>query len=355
MKRQLFLFILSILALILVACSGSDEVLDSPQITAGNTPIETAQSSSITVVEESAGTASSNSQEYLGSYSIDDTGFGTQVTVTVDEEANTRTIESNALPNHETGEFPNAGNPSAISAQDTSWTFPIEPVYVGTASFSRTPGVTISGIKYEPDTAERATCDTGEQYSIEAIQDVTDLGLDFNNAHVQPTGEYHYHGVSDLLVDAYSTDQDLVHVAFAADGHLIYYSKSNVYSPSYRIGDTPREGENCTYSGGPLTPIDPPLVFGSVKDGSLKSDWEYDESYGELDECNGTMIDGEYAYLITDDYPYVPRCLMGSTTGSDTGGGAGGGERPEGAPADGERPEGGPPADGERPEGPPPQ
>ena len=32
---------------------------------------------------------------------------------------------------------------------------------------------------------------------------------------------------------------------------------------------------------------------------------------GNLDECNGTTVDGEYIYLITDTYPFVPRCLMG--------------------------------------------
>ncbi len=250
---------------------------------------------------------------YLGSYQIDDTGFGTQVTVVVDEQAQTRTIESNTLPNHETGEFPNPGNPNTISAQDASWTYPTEPTYTGIASFARTPGVAINGVKFEPGTAERATCDSGEVYSIEAIQDVTDLGLDFNNAHVQPTGEYHYHGVSDLLVDLYSMDQDLVHVAFAADGHLIYYSKSDAYQASYRLGADEREGTNCTYS----RPGSAEITFGSTKDGSLAEDWEYDPSYGDLDECNGITVNGEYIYLITDDYPYVPRCLMGAVAGGN--------------------------------------
>jgi hypothetical protein len=51
--------------------------------------------------------------------------------------------------------------------------------------------------------------------------------------------------------------------------------------------------------------------FGSVKDGALTDDWEYDASYGDLDECNGTTIDGIYAYLITKEFPYASRCLMG--------------------------------------------
>ena len=76
--------------------------------------------------------ANAPSSNYLDSYTIDDTGFGTQVNAVVDDETKTRTIESNALPNHETGEFPNPGNPNTISEQDKSWTFTTEPIFVGT-------------------------------------------------------------------------------------------------------------------------------------------------------------------------------------------------------------------------------
>ncbi len=254
---------------------------------------------------------------YLGSYAIEDTGFGTEVNVVVDSDAKTRTIVSNALPNHEVGTFPNPGNPNTISAQDKSWTYPTAPNFLGTASFAREPGVAINGLKFEPGTAERATCEGGETHNIEAIQDVVDLGLDFNNAHVQPTGEYHYHGVSDLLVDLYDLEQDLVHVAFAADGHLIYYSKSGAYQSSYRLGQGDREGTNCSYTNGGSGAM---TDFGAVKDGSLTSDWDYDASYGQLDECNGITVDGQYIYLITNDYPYIPRCLMGAFAGSGPGG-----------------------------------
>ncbi|MEM7798296.1 MAG: YHYH protein [Chloroflexota bacterium] len=255
---------------------------------------------------------------YLGSYTIRDTGFGTEVNVTVNAGANTRTIESNALPNHETGEFPNPGNPNTISAQDRTWSFPAEPTFTGSATNARTPGVSINGVKFEPNTAERATCDGGEVHSIEAIQDVTDLGLDFNNAHVQPTGEYHYHGVSELMVEAFASDQDLVHIGFAADGHLMVYSKSGAYQGSYRIGSGAREGTNCSYTAG--GPNGTTVQFGSVKDGSLMSDWEYDPSYGDLDECNGTTLNGQYVYLITTDYPYISRCLMGTFSEGGPGG-----------------------------------
>jgi hypothetical protein len=79
------------------------------------------------------------------------------------------------------------------------------------------PGVAVNGVKFEPETAETVACASGESYRVEALQDTDDLGFDFNNAHVQPTGEYHYHGVSQLLAEAADSGDDLVHVGFAAD------------------------------------------------------------------------------------------------------------------------------------------
>ena len=35
---------------------------------------------------------------------------------------------------------------------------------------------------------------------------------------------------------------------------------------------------------------------------------------GELDECNGSFINDQYIYVITNEYPYFPRCLMGEFT-----------------------------------------
>ncbi len=257
--------------------------------------------------------------DYLGSYTIDDTEYGTKVTVTVDEASDTRNIQRNALPNHETGEFPNSGNPNTISEQDLDETYPLTPKFVGNASFAQTVGIALNGVKLEPDTAERITCSTGETYNLEAKQDVTSLGLDLNNAHVQPTGEYHYHGASELLAELYATDQDLVHVAFAADGYQIYYSKSGAYKPSYEIGSGERAGSDCSYPAPPGSDADD-LEFGSEKDGSLKQDWEFNQDIGDLDECNGIEVDGEYIYLMTDEYPFIGRCLNGEFTESRPGG-----------------------------------
>lgn len=259
---------------------------------------------------------------FLGSYTLDDAEFGTQTTVTV--SGSIRSIATNALPDHDTGEFPNEGNPNEISAQDLTYEYTTEPIYTGDRSAPRTTGVAVNGVKFEPGTAEAVTCATGGEFRVEALQDVYDLGLDFNNAHVQPSGEYHYHGASGLLAEAYSTDDDLVHVGFAADGFLMYYSKSGAYTSGYDLTTEVRSGTDCVGSG-PLGG-DTVEVEGTTPDGTFTSDWVWNEANGDLDECNGVEINGTYAYVVTDDYPFVSRCLNGeAAAGGGPGGGQGGG------------------------------
>ncbi|MEG3596253.1 MAG: YHYH protein [Actinomycetota bacterium] len=249
---------------------------------------------------------------YLGNYSISDAVFGTQTTVTVSGDA--RTIVTNALPNHETGVFPNSGNPNSISAQSDRYEYPANPIYRGTATEVHVPGVAVNGVKFEPGTAETVTCATGETYRVEGLQDTFNLGMDFNNAHVQPTGAYHYHGLSDLLAEMHAfSGGELVHVGFAADGYLMYISITNAYASSYRLSAALRAGSNCKVSlGGGQGPN--VVVGGTVPDGTYTSDWEYVSGSGGLDECNGTLIADQYVYIITNEFPYISRCLNGEFT-----------------------------------------
>ena len=243
----------------------------------------------------------------LKEYVLIDEEYGTQTTVRLDGEV--RIIETNALPNHKTGNFPNKGNPNSIRAQRNTYKFPIHPRYTGEARWVREPGVAINGVKFEPETAERVECESGQSYRIEAKQDLFDLGLDFNNAHVQPTGAYHYHGTPIKLVESLESNNDLQLIGFARDGFLMYYSKSGRYASSYRLRTEPREGDDCEFRNPHHSK--PIALKGTKPDGTFKSDWEYVEGLGELDECNGITLNGQYLYIITDSYPYVSRCLMG--------------------------------------------
>ncbi|SVB78071.1 uncharacterized protein METZ01_LOCUS230925, partial [marine metagenome] len=81
----------------------------APTATAPRATVEPATTqASITTVPTATTTATGS--KYLGSYTLVDEEFGTMVTVAVD--GSIRTIDSNALPDHETGDFPNNGNPN---------------------------------------------------------------------------------------------------------------------------------------------------------------------------------------------------------------------------------------------------
>ncbi|WP_081415530.1 YHYH protein [Aquimarina latercula] len=244
--------------------------------------------------------------DYFDSYSLINEKYGTKTKVTVSK--NKRIMVTNALPNHKTGDFPNSGNPNKIKAQEKTYSFPLNPIYTGKAVWVREPGVALNGIKFEPGTAEVVECESGENYRVEALQDVIDLGLDFNHAHVQPTGAYHYHGTPISIITDFDTGKDLVHIGFAHDGYPIYYSKSGIYKPSYKLLKGTREGEDCSYEN-PMTRMD--ISIGGHHDGTYGSDFEYVAGYGDLDECNGIIHNGNYIYLVTENFPYISRCLMG--------------------------------------------
>ena len=138
-----------------------------------------------------------------------------------------------------------------------------------------------------------------------------------------------------MLVNAYDTDEDLVRIGFAADGFLMCYSKSGVYKSSYQLSTEPRVGIDCARGGPQGRPFE---IEGTMPDGTFLSDWVYVEGSGDLDQCNGITVGDQYAYMVTDNWPNVSRCLMGEVAG---GGGPGGG-RPPGGPGGGGPPDGGP-------------
>jgi len=309
-KSQLTAAVLLTFSVVASACA-SQETVSPPtsQTTAAHTHTEDTTTPAATQTTAAHTHTDLQVGSYLGTYSISDAVFGTQTTVTV--SGNTRTIVTNALPNHETGLFPNSGNPNTISAQSKRYEYPTKPAYRGVASEVHVPGVAVNGVKFEPGTAETVTCATGETYRVEGLQDTFNLGMDFNNAHVQPTGAYHYHGLSDLLAEVHAhSGEELVHVGFAADGHLIYISTNNAYTSSYRLSASLRTGNNCNVSlGGRQGPNT--VVGGTIPDGTYTSDWEYLAGSGDLDECNGKFIGDQYLYLITNEFPYISRCLKG--------------------------------------------
>lgn len=163
-------------------------------------------------------------------------------------------------------------------------------------------GVAINGIPFDPATAEcygqsrgarpspAASCDWNE----EAIVGKSGrLGLDSSQAHVQPNGAYHYHGMPYGLINQITNKADLILVGYAADGFDIMISRSGKYRSGYSLkkGSRPN-GPKGKY------------------DGTYTQDFEY--TGGHLDRCNGAVINNKYTYILTEDFPFIPRCWAGT-------------------------------------------
>jgi len=273
-----------------------------------------------------------------------------RVTITV--RGKYRYIISNGLPDHATGQFPNSGNPNRIRPQRHTWRVPAEPeeARMITPVGMRPFGVAVNGIPFDPSAAEFWRRDPRSGWQYEALSGKVDLGMDASHAHVQPNGTYHYHGLpTGLLKNLIGDEPKMVLLGYAADGFPIY-------GPwAYRDADDP-DSElvrlSSSYRLKEGTRPDGPHGPGGEYDGTFVQDWEYKVRTGDLDECNGRRgvtpeyPEGTYYYVITEEFPFIPRYFRGTPDSSfERHGPPPGGRRP---------PRGGPPGAGPRRGGPPP-
>jgi len=228
-----------------------------------------------------------------------------------------RVIRANGLPDHTPGQFPNRGNPNSISAQDYNFRVTLTPKTNATTRDGRGAwfGVALNGVPFEPGTAEFWNGD--REWNYEAKAGFINLGLDQNNAHVQPNGSYHYHGLPTGLMQKLGGDgKKMLLTGWAADGFPIYtdhgYTVStNSKSPLKKLRSSWQitKGER---KGGP----------GGNYDGRFTADYEFVKGSGDLDECNGRFgvtpefPKGIYHYYITEEFPQLPRSWRGTADSS---------------------------------------
>lgn len=237
-----------------------------------------------------------------------------------------RQLSANGLPDHDVGASPNGANPNTISAQSITFSGPVSPVLGSAATALGGPrgdiGFILNGVKIDAGTGGSCN-DSGSSctllgnagaWSIEALgQSSFNFGVDVNNAHVQPTGLYHYHGMPEGFIAKLGKGQAMTLVGWAADGFPIYarygYSVAadaasaiKVIRSSYRLKAAPGANRPATS----LYPM-----------GTFLQDYEYVAGLGDLDECNGRtgvtpeFPKGIYHYYATDTYPYLQRCVKG--------------------------------------------
>jgi hypothetical protein len=249
-------------------------------------------------------------------------------------QGNNRIITANSIPNHDVGLFgPVMGslNPNAISPQNESYTIPVSPIesneftsLLGTSGTDLGPqysfGILFNGVELDPVAAEpfphegMNSSNANWVWNLEALN--VNLGVDCNNAHVQPNGKYHYHGTpTSYLNSLNASSTSMTLIGYAADGFPIYYkyayslannssSDLSIMTSSYRLKSGNRPGDGVS------APCD-------TYNGIYSNDYEYVYGLGTLDEANGRngvtpeYPNGTYYYVIIDEFPSIPRYLRG--------------------------------------------
>ena len=233
-------------------------------------------------------------------------------------------MTTNNVPNHDFQDLNNFPNP--FSAQNFSYDIPAAPEFAATetaVSLDRLQGVFLNGVRIDMFAAAclgvgngTSQCNTDDPVE-EGVSEIwrfdplfagNGFNADSHNAHTQPNGTYHYHGDPHALYDETgATESGLI--GFAADGFPIFGSFISEQAvirevtSSYQLIegnrpfiDIPNSGQ---YSQQPY-------------DGSFRQDYEYVEGSGDLDECNGMVVDGIYGYYVTDGFPYIVGCYKGT-------------------------------------------
>jgi hypothetical protein len=316
-KQNLNAAIAAATLLTLTACGGggSDFTTSAPTASTATTDTTSTGASTLGVLCNYA------SSVFNSSASVNATA-----TATWSCSSTRRLLTSNGLPDHAVGSFPNSNNPNTIAAQSISVSGPLAPVLASTSTALGGPrgdtGYILNGVKIDAGTGGSCN-DSGSscslignsgQWSIEALgQSSFNFGVDSNNAHVQPGGAYHYHGMPEGFISKLGKGQAMTLIGWAADGFPIYarygYSAASdstsalkVIKSSYQIKATPAVSRPAT------------SLYAM---GTFAQDYEYVAGLGDLDECNGRtgvtpeFPKGVYHYYATDTYPYLQRCVKG--------------------------------------------
>ena len=239
-----------------------------------------------------------------------------------------RKCYTNNIPTHQYGPF---GGMNTLAGQDFEYSMCLDPEFTTTATeLIEDPstqgcgggiifGVSNQGVNYSPFARLYFTNpNTAEENLNWHIEADFELNMDLNGGHVNNVSRYHYHNIptdyfnNDLNIDGSSHSPLL---GYAADGFPIYYkylysdpndsmNGVSAFNSSFQLKSGSRPGDGITAPNG-------------TYNGNYVEDYEYITGLSELDECGGRFgitpeyPDGIYYYVLTDNWPYIPRCLKG--------------------------------------------
>ncbi len=241
---------------------------------------------------------------------------------------NVRKCYTNNFPNHTYGPF---GGMNSILAQDFEYSMCLYPELTNTVTqITEDPnsqscgggiifGVSQEGINYSPFARIYFVNPNTQEENINFHVEAEDLlNMDLNGGHVNNVSRYHYHNIPN---DYFNNDLNITSaehspiLGYAADGFPIYYKYLYTDAEDSESGISAFDSSHAMKQGN--RPGDGITAPNGAYDGSYVEDYEYIENQSQLDECGGRYgvtpeyPNGTYYYVLTDSWPYIPRCLKG--------------------------------------------
>lgn len=281
--------------------------------------------------------------QYIGTYiaNVEDLqraiGFAADIVITATNDKCSFAV--NEIPNHDFNDS-SASFASNVAAQNGNYQVPRMPTFSTTPttlSLATTNAILLNGVVIdllaaacynvgnEPLGQEKIGCGQNEinnPWRYDPMSPLNGFGTDMHNAHVQPDGTYHYHGnpVALFTSDCDITAEDSPVIGFAADGFPIYgacFNDSGTIRKAISSFQLKNGGGIRQDVSGYTTPAaGTGNIASNTYDGQFRGDYEFVKDSGDLDECNGMTVDGQYGYYITDSYPWVMSCFKGEPDSS---------------------------------------
>lgn len=274
--------------------------------------VDAAASGALDITDAVFTRSSGDCADYVGSYfaDVEDVQRAQPFTSHVEITLATGACEltSNAIPSHD---FDDASAHFATPTQAVTQTFTLPRTPSAAASptplsLMRYDAVMLNGVVVDLLAAGcygvgdgRIGCfDPSTPWRYDPMSPMASFGTDAHHAHTQPDGRYHYHGDPLAMYGAPTAPSPVI--GFAADGFPIFgpYFDDGTAIRAARSGYSLRQG---TRPSGP----------GGTYDGTYVDDYEFTGT-GDLDECNGMTVGGQYGYYVTASYPWILGCLRGT-------------------------------------------
>ncbi len=235
---------------------------------------------------------------------------------------------TNEIPNHDFNDREDGNKfPNNVSVQDHQFEVtatPSKAVSFTELSLQTDNAILLNGVKVDllaaacygvggqPKGDEKIGCNDGNDWRYDPMSLLNGFKTDTHNAHAQPDGSYHYHGSPNALFVSDDNSVTSPVIGFAADGFPIFGSyfddngtiRKAISSYQLKTGSRPSGVDEPGEAG--------EVFSDEVYNGRFRDDYQYVESYGDLDECNGMTVNGVYGYYVTDSYPYMMACFSGT-------------------------------------------